>query len=949
MTQMYVQGWLRLFVVCASLHAHESAAQTVGNSTGSIEGTITDPAGNLVSGVRVCASGPMLMAARCVDSASDGGFRLHALSPGQYMLTLAVPGFDDVQRQEIEVRLSETATVMLALSVTRPRIVVNVERSAPVLDRRSTTIGAWFSAETLSSLPGPRTMGGILAAAPGIMFSRQDVGGNTAFAGGPPAAYGIAGFNRPTLEGISVANINTFGLTLDYGSFDEVWVGLGGFGPEWPSPGIHTSIVTKSGGNQYRGSVYAGVETERWQGRNIDDEQIARGAAGGAGVSPSDANRLHAYHDLNADIGGFIRRDRVWWYASVRDHGNALRRVTFPSEPIETRGRNATAKATIRTGRGNRIVMFAQRSRTEQPIRLDGFLLSAETALHQSAESTSELTATGLVWKAEWTGEAKGTVFFEAFGGQFVGERHEHANGATAIPRREDRGSFAVSGGNREWRDELRRDQLTASMHYGGGAHFMKVGGEVLRTIAAESWIGGYDGDVLHVLRNGRPQEIYLLQTPSRSESGQWWFQSFANDTWRVTNQLTLNLGLRFDRFQLFLPAQARPAGRFSTAQSTFAAVGNLIDWNVLSPRLGVSLALDGDGRTILKSSYGLYSLPPGTDLGFNANANARTSFARHAWSDNGTVNGVWDPGEEGVLLEQRGGSAIDRLDPGLHLPRVHEATARVEREAGANFTVRTGVVWRGERQQGARAQASYPFDAFSVATAVPDPGADDVAGTADDGDEIVLHDLAAGVTGLQPTVIRNVAYGESDYLTWEVAADRRTGEGWSLSASFAQTWHQDHASAYLGQQVRNNEFPLTPNDLINTGEAGRHVFSLWSAKVSGTYEMPWQIRVTPFVRYQSGQSFARTFQTQLPNYGLVRVLAEPVGTRRQDNLTILDVHVERAFPVHTKRLTAFVEGFNMLNTNAEQNVNWSSGSMFLRPLSVIPPRIVRLGLRMDW
>jgi hypothetical protein len=106
---------------------------------------------------------------------------------------------------------------------------------------------------------------------------------------------------------------------------------------------------------------------------------------------------------------------------------------------------------------------------------------------------------------------------------------------------------------------------------------------------------------------------------------------------------------------------------------------------------------------------------------------------------------------------------------------------------------------------------------------------------------------------------------------------------------------------------------------------------------------------VTPFVRYQSGQSFARTFQTQLPNYGLVRVLAEPVGTRRQDNLTILDVHVERAFPVHTKRLTAFVEGFNMLNTNAEQNVNWSSGSMFLRPLSVIPPRIVRLGLRMDW
>ena len=179
----------------------------------------------------------------------------------------------------------------------------------------------------------------------------------------------------------------------------------------------------------------------------------------------------------------------------------------------------------------------------------------------------------------------------------------------------------------------------------------------------------------------------------------------------------------------------------------------------MLSPRLGVSLALDGDGRTILKSSYGLYWLPPGTDLGFNANPNARTSFARHAWSDNVTVNGVWELGEEGVLLEQRGGSAIDRLDPGLRLPRVHEATARVEREAGANLTFRTGIVWRAERQQGARAQASYPFDAFVVATTLRDPGPDDQAGTADDGAEIVVHDLPAVVNSLQPTIIRNVAY----------------------------------------------------------------------------------------------------------------------------------------------------------------------------------------------
>ena len=49
------------------------------------------------------------------------------------------------------------------------------------------------------------------------------------------------------------------------------------------------------------------------------------------------------------------------------------------------------------------------------------------------------------------------------------------------------------------------------------------------------------------------------------------------------------------------------------------------------------------------------------------------------------------------------------------------------------------------------------------------------------------------------------------------------------------------------------------------------------------------------------------------------------------------------------RRVGAFVEVFNALNANPEQNVSWSSGAAFLRPLDIVSPRIVRVGVTVDW
>ena len=89
------------------------------------------------------------------------------------------------------------------------------------------------------------------------------MGGSSGDGGAPYSAYGTRGANRPMVEGINVAGIFPTGFTLNFGSFDEVSVGTAVHGAEWPLPGVQMQFISKSGGNRYRGTLYADYEAQR--------------------------------------------------------------------------------------------------------------------------------------------------------------------------------------------------------------------------------------------------------------------------------------------------------------------------------------------------------------------------------------------------------------------------------------------------------------------------------------------------------------------------------------------------------------------------------------------------------------------------------------------------------------------------------------------------------------
>src|SRR4029079_7262187 len=112
--------------------------------------------------------------------------------------------------------------------------------------------------------------------------------------------------------------------------------------------------------------------------------------------------------------------------------------------------------------------------------------------------------------------------------------------------------------------------------------------------------LGQVPGDVLMVLRNGKPAEVLLFQTPSASLNGLWTTGLYASDLWRVGPRLTLTLGAVFDRYRSYLPSQTGPpVGPFNAPRRSSPEVSTVSTCTLPAPRVGLTYDITGDGKTV--------------------------------------------------------------------------------------------------------------------------------------------------------------------------------------------------------------------------------------------------------------------------------------------------------------------------------------------------------------
>jgi hypothetical protein len=926
-------------------------AQAVTSGTGAINGRVTDASDAVMPGVTVTITSPQQMGARTAVTDENGSYRFTAVTPGDYTVLFELAGFSIVRNEGIRVSLGFTATVNAALKVASLQESVTVTGQSPVVDTSATQIGNTFDAKQLSALPTSRDYFSLLAGSPAVQMARIDVGGSTNGTQQGFVVYGTAGQVRVIFEGINATEAtDAFGNYPDIGGMEEVQINTAAHSAEASTPGVQSQFISKSGGNEFRGTFFGGYSAESWQGFNIDADQIARGLQGGGGLDPEDVNRLNKYQDTNLGLGGYLIKDRLWWYGSYRHQDIKARFVNFPVMPQTTILNNYSGKVTYNLSTNNKLIGYTQPSQKKQPQRFDSWLLGVDTGINTSEATTWSQNFWAWVHKAEWNGVLSDNAFAEIRGGQYGYDWTNGVNG-TGL-RYEDIGNNLITGRNRNWARERRRDQVLGSISYfkngWGGDHNFKLGGELFDETVKDVFIDGFEEDILHVMQNGAKLDVILFQ-PGESIGGLRTYGAFLHDTWRVNNRLTLNLGVRMDRYRAYSPEQEHPASRFNPTAMTFAAVDNYISWNNPAPRFGMTYDLMGDGRTVLKANYGSYWWNPGADFVFNVSPNSSQWWRRHRWTDTNN-NNRWEPGEEAAVPSStRGGIATESIDPNLKNRYTQEFATFLERELIANFGVRAGYVWRGQRNQYGRYNIATPYEAFTVPVSVPDPGPDGRIGTTDDGAALSAMDLATNFRGLTPiNQTINVDRGDSDFHTFEITGTKRMSNRWSLLASYGWTKSFDQAATIQGNAIRGNALVVNPNDEINT-EAGRFVYTRQSVKLNGTWNSPfWDISFAPMVRYQQGIPFGRTFASTL-SYGSVRFLAEPMGTRRQDAIFITDLRVEKTHRFSGRDISVFFDFYNLTNANPAQNLQWSSGTSWNRPLSIVPPRLARIGAKLNF
>ena len=342
----------------ALLLAASAAAQGVG---GGIVGTVTDQSQGVQPGVTVTVTGPALMGTRSDVSGADGTYRLPNLPPGSgYALVFELPGFGSLKREGIRLDVGFTATINAILSPASLEETVVVSGASPVVDVTASRVATHLNAEQISTvLVGSRDYAAVMAQVPGVLNTRVDVGGANATTMQAYRAYGLDG-GRGEIEGINSSQFGSGGLLgySDMEAFDDMAINTTGNSAETPVPGAFINVVSKAGGNAYHGSAYIDYQQDEFGATNIDDDLIARGLTSSGDVDVHDLNKFELFRDVAANGGGYIIKDRLWWFGAVR-HTQLNRRYPVLIDDIAITTIPAyTGKLTYNLNQSHKVTAF---------------------------------------------------------------------------------------------------------------------------------------------------------------------------------------------------------------------------------------------------------------------------------------------------------------------------------------------------------------------------------------------------------------------------------------------------------------------------------------------------------------------------------------------------------------------------------------------------------------
>ncbi len=937
-------------------------------TTGRLVGRAFDGTGQPLPGVMVQAKNRATGLNLTAVTDERGLYRIIAVPPGSYDVTASLSGFQAGKRTGIVINVGAAVTLDFNLQLSTVAREVTVTAAAPLIETTQTESGTTVTSEAIQALPlSSRNFADFVLATPNAQ--RETQRGNLALGGqrGINTMITVDGvdFTNSFYGGISAGAEGRSPISITQEAIREFQVVQAGASAEFGrSSGGFVNVVTKSGSNDFHGSVFGYYRPSDWSAKLAD------------GTDPKDSKK----NNLGLSIGGPILKDSLFFFgtyerqrqnttipiSSIVPADEAILVAKFPTYPVSgstyIQGVNADSyfgRLDYQVADAHRLTGRLSYTKYEGPNGTYNSTTMAEA--HNGIEGMKGLSGV-LQWNGMFGKNVINDLNFQ-YGTEDV-PRENVASGAN-LPELQIFSGGPTLGGVYflPITATQKRATLFDSVTYMFGQHVFKVGAEynynTMDQVFKGSWRGVYlfqatgsGATAQTALQNFQAgkwneyREFVGLNGKTADQGGQYnepqkEYAGFIQDQWYVNPKLTVTLGLRYefqknpddpvlDANKVVNPALGivQPDAKIPSASNQF------------SPRL--SLAYSPDPNTVVRFSAGRYFARfPAilTSQLYTSNAVAGTTFTITGLGATGPAPGQvapgWGAAFDPMKLQPLGslpaGAKLPPLgiyviDQSFKNPHTDQAILALERDF-------FGLSW------GVEGQYSKGYDLERMTdinlTASTNPAVD-----------CPLLDPNSGVTcyGLKGKTNRpNPNYG----IIREYTSDGRS-EFWAVTLKVRKNFANGlrfFAAVTRGsdKDTDSNErnyggFTLEDvnNSNLNWGYADRDI--KWRMVANSSYDF----KITKFLdgfagvlfAYQTGRPFTPYAGQDLNVDGTSSSTDRPTvngvhldrNSYRFPDFYTLDLRIGVAFPIGPGRLSVFGECFNCTNTANRGMTNTTYG-----------------------
>jgi outer membrane receptor protein involved in Fe transport len=645
-----------ILLLAMSVASVPLAAQT---TSGNLVGTVSDPSGAGVPNATVQATNVDTNVSISSSTNDRGEYHIGNLLVGRYNLTATASGFAPARLADIDVRLNATQTANLTVQVGQVSTTVEISAASVAIDTSTAQVQSTFDARQIVNMPIIENSGLGLFGALQLSLLSSGVGssGGVGQGQGPSVGGQRPMNNNFTIEGVDNNNKAITGplVYVPTEATAEFTLLQNQFAPEYGhSTGGQFNTVVKSGTNEVHGSLY-----EYFQNRNLNAVDQAFARQGITSNPRFDQNRL------GASIGGPIVKNKLFYFANF-EYAPLGQAITL-SSPIYAPTAAGYSILSSVPGLSQTNLGVLQKYMPAAPVNdqntvtVGGQAIPVGTFPINGSFYTNQYSGVASVdYNISERDQLRGRYiynkidqldnlanlpsfwttlpqrFYLASLAEFHNFTPELTNelrlaynrfnqtyivppdtfpGLDAFPNLtiDDLNSANIGPDSNAPQYTIQNTyQLVENINWIKGAHTFKFGYDGRNSISPQHFIqrerGDYEWSTLESYLLDQPPDTFGERNLGNTTyyGNQWANYLYANDNWRIRPNLTLNLGLRWERTSVPLTQSLQSLNAISDAPPLITFHAPSTANKNFAPRVGIAYSPGNSGNTSIRAGFGM-------------------------------------------------------------------------------------------------------------------------------------------------------------------------------------------------------------------------------------------------------------------------------------------------------------------------------------------------------